>query len=470
MNAHGCLSLRGRTHLDRLPNELLSAVFILAIEQDCHDKPEPFTTSPTTISHVCRRWRQVALATGALWTKIVLTFPPCDQQLARTLTWLARSKTYSLDIILDFRDQEWDWDEDTHGFRWGDMEAVLQLLLSSAARWRSIELLTDTWAPIFAFLAQTRAVGPTLTRLERLHLARCNAYFAAKGVVFEPTELSQHLPLFGGADANLPRLSEVRLTGVHIDWAAPPLAGLTKLELKYQAADVMPSIAQLAHILTACPVLETLAIVGSGPHAAHGRSAQGTIKLARVTSFTFGFVEVPCALQLLALLDLPALCDLSLEDVSASLQHEAPDDASALLNWLSSTAETSSALPSAASLAPVSAASSSAPCFPLAQLQTLALHAIHAPATTFARLFGACSGLGVLRLRSVAPGALAALPCPALLPRLTTLSVDADADAVLFAHVVETRGAQLAHAFVEPRAPGLEEDDAPDAADAPPTA
>ncbi|KAJ7633690.1 hypothetical protein B0H17DRAFT_512115 [Mycena rosella] len=475
MNVHGSLSLRARSLIDRLPNELLSAIFILAIEQGYHDKSDPVTTSPTTISHICRRWRQVALATGALWAKIVLTFPTSDHQLARTLTWLSRSKTYALDILLDFRDPLWDWEEETHGFRWVDMEAVLRMLIPSAARWRNVELLTDTWAPIFAFLARTRTVGPSLARLETLHLARCNAYFAAKGEVFQPTELSQHLPLFGGPSADLLRLRELTLTGVHIDWAATPLADLTKLELKYQAADVMPTVAQLAHLLSSCHSLESLAIVGSGPQfpapggilgggatlgAANGGSTEhGTIRLTRVTAFTFGFVDVNCAVQLLSLLDLPTLNELSLEDVSASLRHEAPDDASALLDWLSTAAnahDISNASPSTNATS-VAVPSTSAASFPLAQLHTLSLLAIHAPLSAFTRLFGSCAGLSVLRLHGVAPSALAALEDPMRLPHLHTLT--ADADAVLFARVVETRGSQLADARFEARVPAYEDDD-----------
>jgi hypothetical protein len=77
-----------------------------------------------------------------------------------------------------------------------------------------------------------------LAQLKSLHLARCNAYFACKGQVFEPAALGQYLPLFGGEEAVVLRLREVTLTGVHINWLAPPFSNLTKLELKYQAADV----------------------------------------------------------------------------------------------------------------------------------------------------------------------------------------------------------------------------------------
>ncbi|KAF8172254.1 hypothetical protein K438DRAFT_1612125, partial [Mycena galopus ATCC 62051] len=219
----------------RLPTELLSKIFMLAIGQHAPREPTPLTMSPTTISHVGRRWRQVALATGNLWTTIVLTFPTSSEQITRTLVWLARSKTCPLDIFLDFRDPEWDWEEDTHGFRWVDMEAVLtHILLPFAPRWRTLELLTDTWAPIFAFLVHTRPVGASLNELETLSLARCNAYLARRGEVFGPAALGQHLPLFGFGAMGMevegpPGLRQVMLTGVHIDWSVAPLANLARL-------------------------------------------------------------------------------------------------------------------------------------------------------------------------------------------------------------------------------------------------
>ncbi|KAJ6467527.1 hypothetical protein C8R47DRAFT_1201133 [Mycena vitilis] len=463
MRPHGFLTLAARP-IDRLPNELLSAIFAFAIEHYCHDESTPFTISPTTISHTCHRWRQVALATGNLWTNVVLTFPTSNEQLARTVTWLSRSKTYPLDVLLDFRDPDWDWeDEETHGFRWADMEAVLQLLLPSAARWRTIELLTDTWAPIFAFLLHTRKVGSSLKNLEKLHLARCNAYFARKGQLFEPVMLGQHLPLFGGEQAQVPCLREVMLTGVHIDWSAPPLANLTKLELKYQAADVMPTVAHFTQILAASPNLEVLAIVGRGPQFtagdvasstaihggsddADGRALRGTIKLARVTQFTFGFVDVNYAVQLLALFNLPALRELSLEDVSASLRHQPPDDAGLLIDWLVTSADAAHGT----SILPHDAVGSTSACtsrLPLRQLRTLSLHTIYAARTKFARLYEACSGLTALRLHDVCDGALEALEGD-VVPRLETISARG-VDEEMFTRAVERRGAALKSTYLE---------------------
>ncbi|KAK7042656.1 F-box domain-containing protein [Favolaschia claudopus] len=456
LRPHEYLASHRGSEIDRLPNEILSPIFLLAVgqPQHWHDGSDPsITTSPTTLSHICRRWRQVSLGTGSLWTQIVLTYPTSNEQLTCALTWLSRSTTYPLDILLDFRDPDWDWEEETHGFGWRHMEAVLSLLLPTASRWRTLELFTDTWAPIYAFLLHTHTIGRCLEKLEKLHLARCNEYFALKGEVFKPAALGKHLPLFGGAEAAVPRLREVTLTGVHVDWSAghwQPLSCLVKLELKYQAADVMPSVAQFRQILLQSPDLETLAVVGGGPQFPTGNegsliAGRGSIKLARLTTFTFGFVDAHSAVQLLELFDFPALRELNLEDVSATLQHQPPEDASVLLYWLSNPSYTASTASiadtkntdgnninfySSLSSASASSTSSSSPFLPLGEVHTLALHSIHASRPSLKRLYGACPSLSSLRLSDVCDEALALLqespPSSAiqnLLPVLDTLFV-----------------------------------------------
>ncbi|KAJ7131607.1 hypothetical protein C8R46DRAFT_1201920 [Mycena filopes] len=372
---------------------------------------------------------------------LTMTFPPSPspEQLSRTLTWLSRAKTCPLDILLDFRDRDWDWeDEETHGFRLADMEAVLDLLLPFAGRWQSFQLLTDTWAPIFTFLHRTQTLGPVLANLERLHLARCNAYFARKGQIFEPKALGQHLPLFGAkGKAVLRRLREVILTGVHVNWAAPSLANLTTLELKYHAADVMPTVPQFAHILARCPNLETLALVGLGSQFTTGEHATGpTITLPRVKHFTFGFVDVPQAMRLLALFALPALRELTLDDVAAALRCQPPEDAGRLLEWVMAPRESASG----------DAAFSGT--FPLAQLQTLGLRSMHAPTAAFERLYDTCRGLQALRLWESGDTALEALENPGALPFLRTLFVRGPNEA-RFARVTHTRAPGLDASFEE---------------------
>ncbi|KAJ7058022.1 hypothetical protein C8F01DRAFT_926335, partial [Mycena amicta] len=305
--------------INRVPNELLATFFTLAVGRphdmaDLEDMAQ--ITSPTTVSHVCSRWREVAISTGSLWTWIILTFPTSAGQVTRVLTWLTRSHAYSLDILLDFRDPDWDIiePEEDHQFTAADLETALEipLLRASIGRWRSVELLVDTWAPMLAFLRHSQTFD--VQNLESLRLARCNAYFACRGQVFQPVALKQFLPLFG-INSTLTRLRHVSLVGVHVDWdaAASALTDLNALELKYQAEDVMPTMAQFVRILQASPSLEKLAVVG---HAPQGPPASEPVLLPNVSSFTLGFVDVDPTIDLVKALALPALRELTLENVS----------------------------------------------------------------------------------------------------------------------------------------------------------
>nr|GAT50125.1 fatty acid hydroxylase [Mycena chlorophos] len=302
--SHMPIVLRSRNLLDRLPNELLTAIFLFAID---HDHDDPLTTTPTTLSHVCRRWRQIALDSGSLWTSLVFTYPTSPSQMSRILTYLSRSKNYPLDILLDVRDEGWDLElaedleleltEEEHGFQPEDMEMALRLLSGDGngkmqRRWRTVELWADTWAPIRTFLEFTQDSGAALSMgLQRLSLVRCNAYFARKGQRFQPASLQSPLPLFGrtaeSADAStsprpfLPHLRHVSLVGTHVDWGAAHLAlgqNVTTLELKYHASNVRPSLADHRRQRTLLPFARRCRDAGvvfhahpAPPHGVHVR-------------------------------------------------------------------------------------------------------------------------------------------------------------------------------------------------------
>src|ERR1700691_3207131 len=235
-----------------LADELLSQIFVL-VTHGSHDRYDAILY-PIIISHISRRWREVALSTSTLWTSIILTHPSPWSQLSRTIAYLSRSRRRPLDLFLDFRDPSWNWQEDLHTFGWKHMENVIRLLSPHVSRWRNLELFTDTWSPIFTFLWYLRKVQ-SAPMLERLSLSRCNVYFAASGEIFRPAALKQPIPLFGGGEG-LKRLQKVVLAGVHVDWSNSGLLDLVELELKYHAMDVMPSLSQFVTILTGCPDLE----------------------------------------------------------------------------------------------------------------------------------------------------------------------------------------------------------------------
>ncbi|PBK84858.1 hypothetical protein ARMGADRAFT_597105 [Armillaria gallica] len=376
----------------RVPNELLSYIFLYASRQ----------TNAIHLSHVCSRWRNVALSTGSLWTDITATFPTSVGQLSYALTCLRRSKFYPLDLYLDFRDPAWDWDEHSHGFGSEDMEAVLRLLLPHANQWKSVTLLTDTWAPMWTFLKETQRVEmPTLRSVK---LSRCNAYFVGKGETFEPAGLREPLPLFGGQEVGM--LREVELVGVHVDWVGSPgLRNLLDLELKYHASDVMPTFQEFKSILEGCPDLKYLSIVGWGPRfddPAVSDSTATPIRLPNLIRFSLGFVDTEYAIRLLEHMALPVLVELALEDVSRSLSlcdAESVPDVKVLLDWFTGDHDA----------------------IPCSKLLTLELHGIHCYDSDALRRFlcrfpavgrMCLSDADIALLEALKPDALG--PCPAL--------------------------------------------------------
>ena len=321
--------------IGRLPNELLSYIFLLIV----NDPTENYLCA-LAISHVCFQWRQLALSNGALWARIVLTFPISDQKLSYANAWLSRSRASPLDILLDIRDPEWKWKEDDHKFRLEDMQPIMQLLITHIERWHIFEMRADTWAPICAFLWRSRG-AKAAPLLEKLSLSRCNAYFTSRDQTFQPTSLRRPIKLFG--DIALERLLEVSLVGVHIDWSEPPLRNLTHLTFQYHAHDIMPTLEQFQRILFACPGLRHLSIIGWGP-ILNGPSEEQmpiVLRLPILTRFSFGFVDTVYATRLLSLLDFPCLTQFVLEDVSKLIDPLDPLDISPLLEWFNTTYQTS---------------------------------------------------------------------------------------------------------------------------------
>ncbi|KAJ7248831.1 hypothetical protein B0H12DRAFT_711184 [Mycena haematopus] len=91
-----------------LPNEILSEILVQVLPPYpiC---PAPFgILSPISLAHICRKWREVALTTPALWRAIrLLDYPfPYGLPGRRFEVWIDRSGSLPLSIIIDIgRDQ-----------------------------------------------------------------------------------------------------------------------------------------------------------------------------------------------------------------------------------------------------------------------------------------------------------------------------------------------------------------------------
>ena len=301
-----------------LPDHILTDIFsALTFSSD-----ESRLCAPETLSHVSSHWRAVALDASVLWTFIVVAFPVAAGQIDRVKTGLSRSKDRPIDLHIDVRDQDWAWesDEDQHQTRSVFVVEIMQWLGSSHPRWRSLTVLTDTWAPMHTFLAYSTMFS-SLPRLEELSLNRCNA-FAGLPDAPDPVP-SDPVELFGG-NANLPRLRHITLAGTHIDYSCTGFKDLISLDLRHQAHSVSPTIPQLCQLLHACPGLQSLSLVALNPPSEGDHQDDGlTVSLPNLTDLTLGWWFVEDAIKLLDALKLPVVENLILEDIAPTLlQHD----------------------------------------------------------------------------------------------------------------------------------------------------
>ncbi|KAJ6454600.1 hypothetical protein C8R45DRAFT_1111849 [Mycena sanguinolenta] len=89
-----------------LPNEITSEIFLKFIPD--YPSPPPLTglLSPTTLTHVCHRWRAIAHSTPALWNGILVPAYSRTRRneayLPKILeSWLSRSRCLPLSILMD---------------------------------------------------------------------------------------------------------------------------------------------------------------------------------------------------------------------------------------------------------------------------------------------------------------------------------------------------------------------------------
>ena len=125
--------------VNQLPVELLSYIFVLGAdtgyeehssdsERELDLRISPCMTFSSrvreSIMSVCKRWRQIALSTPRLWTKVCVTVDDsrkATQYKAKSVRgdfvfegveWdLSRSRCCPLDILIDARDPEWNFME-----------------------------------------------------------------------------------------------------------------------------------------------------------------------------------------------------------------------------------------------------------------------------------------------------------------------------------------------------------------------
>ncbi|KAJ7657773.1 hypothetical protein DFH06DRAFT_454071 [Mycena polygramma] len=117
-----------------LPNELVSEIFIHCLPPYPICPPGIGPLSPTRLTHICRKWRQIALATPGLWRAISLnradSSVASEAQILRLRSWVSRSGCYPLSILMN---------EDLYENK-AHVAEILQILLPHRERWEYLKL------------------------------------------------------------------------------------------------------------------------------------------------------------------------------------------------------------------------------------------------------------------------------------------------------------------------------------------
>ncbi|KAJ7820797.1 hypothetical protein B0H13DRAFT_2682235 [Mycena leptocephala] len=116
----------------RLPNEIVSDVFMHFLPPYPLFPPFIGPLSPTLLTHICRRWREIALGTPALWRAISSYHKsihiPYDLVIHTFDTWLNRSRCCPVSLRFDATDFQM------------DVAEFLAILVPHRARWEHLKL------------------------------------------------------------------------------------------------------------------------------------------------------------------------------------------------------------------------------------------------------------------------------------------------------------------------------------------
>ncbi|KAJ7641209.1 hypothetical protein FB45DRAFT_353756 [Roridomyces roridus] len=179
-----------------LPNEIVSEICVHTLPLYPICPPMAGPSSPTSLAHVCRKWRDIALGSPELWRAIRFKYAAKheNRQTRAVRSWLDRSGTYPLAIQVG----EGRWISS------GCLEAILH----HRERWEYVNLVLED--------DQTTSIHGSMPLLRSLGLSLNGCRFDRP-----PPNI-----------CDFPRLQAVSLSGFP-DLASLPVGQLTSLTLKH---------------------------------------------------------------------------------------------------------------------------------------------------------------------------------------------------------------------------------------------
>ncbi|KAJ7779146.1 hypothetical protein B0H16DRAFT_1838518 [Mycena metata] len=337
MDAHASAQAAPLSSIDSLPVEVLAHIFFVGTHElvkshgeedaECQTFNADSVKTPLVYASVNRHWRNVALNTPALYTSLCLT-PELLREVGEMETLdttgissnLTLSQNHLVDILIDARDPDWDFEDGSAWFSAEHMRAAMTVLLPFIGRWRSLTILTDVYSPMRAALdlLEDAIKADGAPHLESLRLMRC-AYAghfidAAPEQLFSASMIDDRL--------ELTNLRHLTLRGVSAEWNSFTTLlpeKLKTLELSFQPISTQPSVLELARVLSAARNITSLVLNGAGParlEPGGGAPLTDIIHLPLLNSLTLGYTSAIAALAVLQVLNAPHLHVLTLEDAN----------------------------------------------------------------------------------------------------------------------------------------------------------
>ncbi|KAH9846357.1 hypothetical protein C2E23DRAFT_744311 [Lenzites betulinus] len=228
-------AVRLQSPVQRVPNDLLSTIFTIAVL----DGEEEDSITLSNFMLVCQYWREVAVNTPMLWTRIAMG---THRSVDRALLKLDRSRTAPLHISLDFSPRM------EHGtVSTESIITAMDLMRPAIWRWKTFHLTVPSRPQAHVALTRCKEQAPLL-EVVSIHVAHS---------MQEDHYSTPPLPLF---ERYTPRLRSTSFTSFNFNWDPALLNNLRVLKLGGYWNGFSPSVDVILTTLRGCPQLEELVL------------------------------------------------------------------------------------------------------------------------------------------------------------------------------------------------------------------
>ena len=267
--------------ISRLPPETLAAIFSFLLTEwnknTCYLKW-------IRVTHVCRRWREVALGHPCFWSHICFTKLKSDG----VAEIFSRAKMAPLHLEADF----------TTRFNWPQpmIDAIGVDIEAHISHTRRLRIC----GPLQSILERLASSAPTLESIFLLHKSNSSSKVVIPVNLFNCTT---------------PSLSSLELENCDISWKSPLLKGLQTLKILRPSKEARPKLEDWLSTLDEMPQLETLVLNSATPLASLASLTSRIVTLPSLNKLYLAASAKDCFLALTHLV-LPALTCLHVNVIS----------------------------------------------------------------------------------------------------------------------------------------------------------